>query len=167
MIRSSKNMWGPYTAGAGIGILNILSFLTAKRGLGVSTAFETLAAKTEQRFVPDVTKVNAFLKEREEVPKIDWESLLVLGIPLGSFIAARAAGEFWSDLTPVREPQRHTAAFLGGMVMMIGARMAKGCTSGHGITGTSQLALSSMIFTPLMFATAALTAHVLDKKESA
>jgi len=36
-------------------------------------------------------------------------------------------------------------AFVGGIVMAFGARLAGGCTSGHGISGTMQLAVGSWI----------------------
>jgi uncharacterized membrane protein YedE/YeeE len=54
--------------------------------------------------------------------------------------------------------KRYIGAFLGGALMMFGARMAGGCTSGHGITGTLQLALSSWIFVFVLFATGIATA---------
>ncbi|MFP4283825.1 MAG: YeeE/YedE thiosulfate transporter family protein, partial [Opitutales bacterium] len=40
---------------------------------------------------------------------------------------------------------RSVVAFLGGMAMAFGARLAGGCTSGHGISGTLQLNLASWI----------------------
>jgi len=173
MSRPPENSVTPYLVGAGIGALNAFAFLSAKRGLGVSTAFETLAAKASQSFAPDLTNVNAYLKEREGVPKTDWQSLLVLGVPLGSFLAARAGGRAemseipaeWSKRFGNGRPKRYVGAFLGGAILMLGARLAKGCTSGHGLTGTSQLALSSLLFTPLMFATAIVAARVIYKEE--
>ena len=48
---------------------------------------------------------------------------------------------------------RFVAAFLGGGIIMYGARMAGGCTSGHGISGGLQLAVSSWVFLAVMFAT--------------
>jgi uncharacterized protein len=44
---------------------------------------------------------------------------------------------------------------------MFGARMAGGCTSGHGISGALQLALFSWIFVAVIFATAVLAAHLM------
>src|SRR5690606_3919717 len=122
---------------------------------------------------PDVTRVNAYLRERDELPKIDWETSLVVGILAGSYLAARAAGErstgalprHWRRRFGPSRAKRAVAAFLGGAVMMFGARMAKGCTSGHGLTGNIELAASSWLFTPLMFASAALTARALYGEE--
>ena len=47
---------------------------------------------------------------------------------------------------------------------MYGARLAGGCASGHGISGTLQLALSSWVFTVLMFGTAILFGSYLFRE---
>lgn len=162
----------PYLIGGAIGLVNTFAFATASRGLGVTTAFESAAALTGRRIAPDAMNVNAYIAKREETPKIDWETFLVVGLLGGSYLAAGAAGERTTSAVPKLWVQRfghsrgkrYAAAFLGGAVMMFGARMAKGCTSGHGITGTMQLALSSWVFTPLMFASAAVFARAIHGK---
>lgn len=164
----------PYVIGGALGLLNTFAFATAKRGLGVTTAFESTAALAGRSVAPDAMNVNAYVAKREETPKIDWESLLVVGVLAGSYLAARGASELSRAAVPTKWARRfgpspwrrYVAAFAGGAVMMFGARMAKGCTSGHAITGTAQLALSSWVFTSLMFATAAAAARVLYGKEA-
>jgi uncharacterized protein len=164
----------PYVIGGALGLLNTFAFATAKRGLGVTTAFESTAALAGRRLAPDAMNVNAYVAKREETPKVDWESLLVLGVLAGSYFASRAASRpetrtvpsSWSRRFGPSPGKRYAAAFVGGAVMMVGARMAKGCTSGHALTGTAQLALSSWVFTPLMFATAATAARLLYGKEA-
>ena len=64
-----------------------------------------------------------------------------------------------------RHLKRLGGAFAGGALMMFGARLARGCTSGHGITGALQLAVSSWIFVGLAFAVAAVTALTLYGRE--
>ena len=49
--------------------------------------------------------------------------------------------------------------------MLFGARVAQGCTSGHGISGNLQLSVSSWIFTIVMFSTAILVAFAIFGKE--
>lgn len=162
----------PYLVGGALGLLNTFAFATAARGLGVTTAFESAAALTGRRVAPDVMNVNAYVAKWEETPKIDWESMLVLGVLAGSYLAARAAAERATHAVPKRWARRfgksrltrYAAAFAGGAVMMFGARMAKGCTSGHALTGTAQLAVSSWVFSPVMFATAAAAARALYGK---
>lgn len=164
----------PYVIGGALGLLNTFSFATAKRGLGVTTAFESTAALAGRQVAPDAMNVNAYVAEREETPKVDWESLLVLGVLAGSFLASRGASSprtravpsSWLRRFRPSPGKRYAQAFVGGAVMMFGARMAKGCTSGHALTGTAQLALSSWVFTPLMFATAMVAARLLYGKEA-
>lgn len=171
-MRYSSITRSPYLIGAGLGVLEALSFVTSKHGLGVTSAFENLAAMVERRVAPELTNINQYMQKREGVPKMDWEMFLVLGMAVGSYLTAKASGERSSQrLSPIwtkrfgADPKtRYKAAFLGGALMMAGARLAKGCTSGHAITGTAQLALSSWVFTPLMFATSVLTARGLYGK---
>jgi len=63
--------------------------------------------------------------------------------------------------------KRLLAAFLGGSIIMFGARMAGGCTSGHGISGCLQLALSSWVFFLTLFAFGVLTAFLLFDNRNA
>ena len=44
------------------------------------------------------------------------------------------------------------AAFLGGALMTFGARMAGGCTSGHGISGLATMGVASFVSVGAMFA---------------
>lgn len=163
----------PYLIGAGIGLLNTFAFATAERGLGVTTAFESAAALSEQKLAPDLAHINTYLVKREEVPKVAWEMFLVAGIVAGSFLAASASSELstpavpeaWARRFGPSKVKRAAAALLGGAAMMFGARMAKGCTSGHCITGASQLAASSWLFSPLMALSAAATTRALYGKE--
>ena len=57
----------PYAVGAGLGVLSAFAFATAKRGLGVTTAFESAAALTERAVAPRATHVNDFVKEADEI----------------------------------------------------------------------------------------------------
>lgn len=45
----------------------------------------------------------------------------------------------------------NTSAFAGGFAMVFGARLAGGCTSGHGISGMSAFSVSSIISVACMF----------------
>lgn len=157
----------PYVAGAGIGALSWFTFATAKKPIGVTTAFESTAAGLGQRVAPELTHVNAYLVKREEVPKIDWEWMLAAGIGLGSYLVARGEPSservpaLWARTFGASRLVRYAGAFAGGLAMMFGARMAKGCTSGHAISGNMQLAGSSLLFSAVMGATAVSVARAL------
>ena len=73
---------------------------------------------------------------------------------VGGFLAAWQGGEltgrwvppFWAEHFGENSGVgRAVVAFLGGTLMAFGARLAGGCTSGHGISGTLQLGVSSWI----------------------
>jgi hypothetical protein len=49
----------PYVIGGALGLLNTFAFATAKRGLGVTKAFESAAALAGRQVAPDVMNVNA------------------------------------------------------------------------------------------------------------
>jgi uncharacterized membrane protein YedE/YeeE len=61
--------------------------------------------------------------------------------------------------------RRYGMAFLGGVLLLFGARLADGCTSGHSISGGMQFAVSSWVFTAALFATGILAAFALFGRE--
>lgn len=164
-----QRSWSPYAVGAGIGVLGWLSVLTANKPIGITTAFESTAAGLGQRLAPHASGVNEFLTKAEEVPKIDWEWMLAAGVGIGSWLSARASGDhaprtvpaLWAARFGTSPLRRDLGAFLGGALMMFGARVAKGCTSGHCISGMQQLAASSWLFSPVMGAVAAGVARLV------
>ena len=62
--------------------------------------------------------------------------------------------------------RRYVAAFIGGIIAMYGARLANGCTSGNGISGGLQLALSGWVFLVVMFITGTITAFILFRPKT-
>ena len=155
----------PYLIGAAIGLLNIGAFAAFRKGIGVSGAFESGAALAARQVAPGALHVNDFVKARQQAPKFDWESWLVVGTVLGGMLAARAERRVCAEPSdqgneqPTRSP---VASVAGGALLMYGARMAEGCTSGHALSGTAQGAASSWVFTPLMFLVGSLVARARD-----
>ena len=75
---------------------------------------------------------------------INWATWLLLGVPVGSFLAALIARELsWRAPSPGRIVQQ----LGGGIAMGVGAGLAGGCNIGHSITGFSTLALGSIAAT--------------------
>lgn len=162
--RLSQRGTSPYLIGAAIGLLNICAFAAFRRGIGVSGAYESSAALAARRWAPDAAHVNDYVKARKEPPKFNWESWLVLGTILGGLVAARTArakddASRVNDAASAEGKRSPLASAAGGAMLMFGARMADGCTSGHGLSGTAQGAASSWLFTPLMFGVASLLAR--------
>jgi uncharacterized protein len=55
----------------------------------------------------------------------------------------------------------YLVAIAGGIILGFGSRFAGGCTSGHGISGTLQLAVSSWISAIFFFIGGIITAHII------
>lgn len=149
--------WSPYAVGAGIGVLSWLAFLLSDKPLGCSTAFARTSGMVEGFFSdPPIEKRLYF---QEFPPRIDWEWMLVLGIVIGAFLSVTLSGSFQVELVPslwssnfgVRAFPRILSAFNGGILLGFGARWAGGCTSGHGISGTLQLAVSGWLAVACFF----------------
>ncbi|MBC7376986.1 MAG: YeeE/YedE family protein [Burkholderiaceae bacterium] len=162
LAQGSSRSSSPYLIGVAIGLLNIGAFAAFRKGIGISGAYESSAAVAARRVAPDALHINDYVKARKEAPKFNWESWLMVGTVLGGMLAAqleRRGGTGASDdLTepPLRSP---LASATGGALLMYGARMADGCTSGHALSGTAQGAASSWVFTPLMFLVGAAVAR--------
>ena len=143
--------WSPYAVGAGIGVLSWLTFLLSDKPIGCSTAFARTSGMTERLFRGPKALERPYYKEFP--PVVDWEWMLVVGIILGAFASAKLSGRFsltwvpshWASTFGPGALVRVAVALVGGILLGFGARWAGGCTSGHGISGTLQLAVSSWV----------------------
>ncbi|OPX64585.1 MULTISPECIES: YeeE/YedE thiosulfate transporter family protein [unclassified Methanoregula] len=159
--------WSPYIAGAGIGVLSCLSLVLADRPLGCSTAF-VKARGLIGRFV-DTGKTDTMEYYREIVPQVDWAFMIIPGVVIGAFLSSSLSGTFhlswvpslWATVFGNSAILRLLAALAGGILLGFGARWAGGCTSGHGISGSIQLSLASMITAACFFAGGIAVAMIL------
>ncbi|WBL20222.1 YeeE/YedE family protein [Citricoccus sp. NR2] len=77
---------------------------------------------------------------------VDWGVMLVLGLLVGSFIAAKASNEF-----KIRVPDAQTTvrSIIGGILMGWGAAWAGGCTIGNAMVNTATFSFQG--WTALLF----------------
>lgn len=144
--------WSPYLVGALIGVLSWLTFYFSNKPLGASTAYARLAGMIGLSVAPKHTESLTYYQKNK--PAVDWEVMLVVGAVVGAFLAAWHGGELTGEWLPAMWVARFGegslglrlgAALFGGVLMAFGARLAGGCTSGHGISGTMQLSVGSWI----------------------
>jgi uncharacterized membrane protein YedE/YeeE len=160
--------WNPYVVGAGIGVLSWIVFALVDKPLGVTTSLTGLAGACVTPIFGAAT-INANAYFQQHVFKWDYGMLFLVGIALGGLISALLSGSCQAETVPSvwRErfgssvPKRLLAAFLGGLLVMFGARLADGCTSGNGISGSLQLAVGGWTFFMTLFAFGILTSLVL------
>lgn len=161
--------WSPYIVGIGIGLLNCVACILSDKFIGCSTAFTRTSGMLERMVRgPKIAEMPYY---RKFLPQIDWEWMLVAGIACGAFCSAKLSGQFslawvpafWASAFGANVLFRLFAALFGGIMLGLGARWAGGCTSGHGISGTMQLAVSSWIAALCFFAGGIGTAVVIFK----
>ena len=149
--------WSPYLVGAGIGVLSWLTFYFSDKPIGASSFYATAAGLIGKALAPRHTKELEYFKK--EPPNVNWSFVFVLATVAGATVAAYTGGgvmnewlpQMWRDRFGDSLPLRGGVAFGGGILMAFGARLAGGCTSGHGISGTLQLNVASWIAVACFF----------------
>ena len=132
--------WNPWVGGVLLGLIAIAAWVLSTAagrngGLGITTPS---------------AKIVTFLTTGD-VTLVDWSVMLVLGILIGSFIAAKLSGEFrW------RVPDARTIlnSAGGGVAMGVGAALAGGCTIGNSLVETSLFSYQGWVsFAAIMLGT--------------
>ncbi|MGB2692565.1 MAG: YeeE/YedE thiosulfate transporter family protein [Thermodesulfobacteriota bacterium] len=103
---------------------------------------------------------------------INYSFIFVLCIILGAFLSAltkgpdasakdRIAPKIWRNRFGDASSKRYIVTFLGGILILFGARLAGGCTSGHMMSGMMQTSVSGYLFATAAFAIAVPTAIII------
>lgn len=161
-------------AGIALGLLLVVATYLVKP-LGVSTQFVVSDAAIAHKVNPEFAENNTYLKKYGEKENwgVGYGWMLVFGMLVGGGITARifsakqpeedkgSMPTLWKNQFGPSRLKRNLACFGGGVLLLFGARLAGGCTSGHMISGISQMAISSFIFGAVTFAIAIATAKFL------
>ncbi|MFA5972591.1 MAG: YeeE/YedE thiosulfate transporter family protein [Lentimicrobiaceae bacterium] len=153
-------------AGIALAILEAITFLTfvSDRPIGASTSY------------PYISDLLSGLTQNEYFTKIQkpghWEMIFLFGAFLSALLISILKKEFklkliysnWAKYKGTSAVKRILWAFIGGFILIIGARMADGCTSGHILSGGMQLAVSSLLFTVFVFAGLLVTGKIFYRK---
>ena len=158
-----------YAAGIWLGILLFLAFLITGNGLGASGGLNRLLVFFQNMVSPEhIDQVPYLLKMAggSTNPLDNWVVFLTVGTIFGGLISGLLGGRV--KLETNRGPQtsvrtRWVMAFMGGILMGYGARLARGCTSGQGLSGGSVLSVGSWAFMFAVFAGAYLLAFTFRK----
>ncbi len=167
-------------AGISLGLLLIVATALVKP-LGVSTQFVVTDAAVAHSVAPEFAENNTYLAKYGE--KTGWGIgygwMLVFGMFVGGGITHLLLKKrqpdidkgsmpgMWTERFGASHLKRYASSFAGGVLLLFGARLAGGCTSGHMISGISQLALSSFLFGAATFGAAILMAKLLYRKRGA
>jgi uncharacterized membrane protein YedE/YeeE len=158
----------PYLAGIGLGLVLLSAFVLAGRGLGASGAFATSAAGIAAAAAPERAQASPLFARYlgGDGPWHDWLLVEVIGVAIGGFLSALAAGRLRREVERgprITSRTRLAFAFGGGAIMGLGAVLARGCTSGLGLTGGALLSAGSWLFIAAAFAAAYLLSPLLRR----
>lgn len=160
MNRPADRYADPYLAGIGIGLALLAAYVFAGRGLGASGGFASVVA-SGTAVVKGATAAAAspatapYLDHGILSPFHDWLVLELIGVVIGGFLSAWLSGRLRVAIERgprVTDKQRIAFALAGGVLMGIGAKFARGCTSGQGLTGGALLSAGSWVFIMTCFA---------------
>ena len=140
----------------------VVASLFLRQAFGQSTTYSWLVGHL---FAPN------FDYSREVFATIGWEPLTDLGVIVGAMLSSIFISRRFTAFRPVIPPswrgrfgshpgKRAAGCFVGSFLVLFGARMAGGCTSGHTLSGGVQLSLSAWLFTAAMLPALFLTARL-------
>lgn len=155
--KQPQAFWPPLAAGVGLGLTLLGIFLFTGHGLGANGFFTRLAVWLSDRASPAWAEANAYFKPYLSGghPLKEWISWEIAGVAIGALAGSVMARRF--QLSIERGP--HTAvssrlgyALAGGLLTGFGAPLARGCTSGLGLSGGATLAVAGFVFLVAFFA---------------
>ena len=149
--KNQSEKWLP--AGIALAILNLIVFSSSvtNRPIGASTTFP---------YVADLLTgfTNNDYYKAIQTPG-NWELIFLVGAFFAGVIISLVRKDFklvlihenWSKHKGDSKIGRIVWSFIGGFILLFGARMAGGCTSGHILSGGMQFAFSSLFFAVFVF----------------
>ncbi|MEM7454313.1 MAG: YeeE/YedE thiosulfate transporter family protein [Planctomycetota bacterium] len=139
--------WPWWFSGILIGLTVPLLYLLTGQGFGISTSFQQVGAMC----FPN--SKYPYLREFNR-RKGMWTLMFAIGIAIGGYVANSLLSAQPVEFLPESFVSTSGAirSFAGGVLIGFGTRYAGGCTSGHSITGISNLNWPSLVATIFFFA---------------
>ena len=150
MNSTARPYWPPLVAGVVLGLALLATFWITGHGLGASGFFTRLAAAVGLAVAPAASEANSYLGPYlRGNPLAGWISWEVLGVLLGALAGSLTSGRFRPMVErgkSLGSGRRLAWAFGGGLLVGFGARLARGCTSGLGLSGGASLSVAAFVF---------------------
>lgn len=153
---SPRPFWPPLLAGFALGLVLLLTFLLTGHGLGASGFFTRFTAAIGGWLAPAATGTNSYLGPYlQGSPLASWISWEIVGVAIGALAGSLTSGRFRlavEHAPGISANERLIYALIGGVLVGFGARLARGCTSGLGLSGGATLAVAAFVFLIAFFA---------------
>lgn len=159
----------PYLGGLFLGVVLFLAFYLTGNGLGASGGLNRMVVWLIDLAAPQYADRVSYLVQYAGGDKNaldNWIVLLTVGIFLGGLASGwRGRRIHWETVRgpQISDRQRWLLALFGGVIAGFGARMARGCTSGQGLSGGATLSVGSWAFLMAFFFGGYALAYVLRK----
>ena len=167
--RPTKPYAHPYFGGLVLGIVLFLALLLTGNGLGSSGATSRIDVAVQDLIAPDHVDRTPYLLKMaggDKNPLDDWIVPVFFGALLGGFVSGAIHGRLKFETTKgpnISVRTRWLVSFLGGVIFLYGARLARGCTSGQALSGGATLAAGSWVIMLSIFASAYALAYFVRK----
>lgn len=164
-----KAFTNPYLGGVLLGVVLFLAFYLTGNGLGASGGLNRMVVWLIDLAAPQYADRVSYLIQYAGGDKNaldNWIVLLTVGIFLGGLASGWRGNRLkWETVRgpQISDRQRWMFALIGGVIAGFGARMARGCTSGQGLSGGATLSVGSWAFLMAFFFGGYVLAHVLRK----
>ena len=136
----SSYAWPPYLSGVVVGLLQIpLNGLLGKM-IGTSASYMAICGN-----------IYPVGDEMGESKTNLWQVFLCFGSILGSYLSSFVFSDMDKAQAIAVQGAAPLTAFIGGVLLLLGAKMMHGCTSGHGLSGMALLAIPSIVATCCIF----------------
>jgi len=150
--------WPAWAAGLALGVVLLMTFVLTGHGLGATGFTTRLSAWLGDAVVPGWTQANDYLGPMLEGGPVlsSWITWQVLGVFIGALVSAVLAGRVALRIEGAGSSGRSgrlLKALAGGILAGFGARIAAGCTSGLGLSGSAVLGVAGFVFLGAFFVT--------------
>lgn len=167
--REAQAFMNPYLAGFLLGLVLLGSYLVTGRGLGATAGFAAVATWLTGLVSPEHVQSNLVHAKywNDGAPLLNWTLFLLVGAFMGAAVSGWLARRthFTIERGPrITDGQRLVFAFAGGFIAALGAKLAKGCTSGQALTGSSVLDVGGLVFMGAVFLSAYGLAYFVRKE---
>jgi hypothetical protein len=169
-----KDYWSPEAAGVGLGLVYILAIWLTSHTPGAAGTFFKVSSIVGRPLTLDNPRNTFFARTFTPITDgMNWQAWLIIGVFLGALLSVLLARNFKLSLMPdVQWRQvfggaiwkRWAIAFIGGMILQIGAGIAGGCTSGLALAGGVQLSPAAFLFIPGIFISGAIVQWLVYRR---
>ena len=151
MTKDPDKFWNPYLAGIALGLVLLATYLLTGKGLGASGASFRVGVSALQLVAPaHVQAVPLLAGATEDGPPLHaWLTFEVVGVVLGGYLGAWTSGRLRGETLrgpTFRRGTRLAFALAGGVLMGVGAEMARGCASGQALSGGGLMSAGAWAF---------------------